>query len=120
METAVKIVSAVLILFSLFMGVKHGWAMALGKSEVIEMFARWNVSKTAVQVLGAIGLAATVLLLFPRTFVWGNLLTAMLILFVMVQFLNSRDLKGLLIELPFFILPLLLIYLGHPLVKGAP
>jgi len=99
------------------MGVKHGMAMALGKPEMIEMFGKWSINKTGIQILGVIGLIATALLLFPQTFVWGNLITAGMILFIMVQFLKARDLKGVLIELPFLLLPLLLIYLQHPLAK---
>jgi len=117
METFLRVLSAALILFSLYMGVKHGMAMALGKPEMIEMFGKWGINKTGIQVLGIIGLIATVFLLFPQTFVWGNLITAAMILFIMVQFLKAKDLKGFLIELPFFLLPLLLIYLQHPLAK---
>ncbi len=117
METFLRVLSAILILFSLYMGVKHGMAMALGKPEMIEMFGKWNINKTGIQILGVIGLIATVCLLFPQTFVWGNLITAAMILFIMVQFLKARDLKGVLIELPFLLLPLLLIYLQHPLAR---
>ena len=117
METFVRILSGVLILFSLYMGIKHGLAMAMAKPEMIEMFGKWNINKTGIQILGVIGLIATTFLLFPQTFVWGNLITAAMILFIMVQFLKAKDLKGVLIELPFFLLPLLLIYLEHPLAR---
>ena len=117
METAVKVLSATLLLFSLYMGVKHGLAMSLGKPEMIEMFGKWGIPKMAIQVLGFVGLVATVCLLFPGSFVWGNFITAGLILFIMVQFLTTRDLRGFLIELPFFLLPLLMIYLRHPLAR---
>lgn len=90
-----------------------------GKTYALEMFAKWNINKNGVQALGIIGLIATVLLLFPGTFVLGNLITAAMILFIMVQFLRARDMKGFLIELPFFLLPLLLIYLQHPLARTA-
>ncbi len=117
MENFIRILSAVLLLFSLYMGFKHGLAMAMGKPAMIEMFGKWNIGKTGIQILGVIGLIATVFLIFPRTFVWGNLITSAMILFIMVQFLYTKDLKGFLIELPFFLLPLLLIYLQHPLAK---
>jgi len=118
METFARLLSAVLLLFSLVMGFKHGIAMALAKPQMIEMFGKWNINKTGIQVLGVVGIVATVFLIFPRTFVWGNLITAAMILFIMVQFLKDRDMKGVLIELPFLIIPLLLIYLQHPLAKA--
>ena len=119
METFARLLSAVLLLFSLFMGFKHGIAMALAKPQMIEMFGKWNINKTGIQVLGVVGIVATVFLIFPRTFVWGNLITAAMILFIMVQFLKAGDMKGVLIELPFLIIPLVLIYLQHPLAKAA-
>src|SRR5689334_25104879 len=109
MENWIRIVSAVLLLFSLFMGFKHGIAMVMGKPAVLEMFGKWNINKNGVQVLGVVGLIATLFLLFPKTFVLGNLITAALILFMMVQFLKAGDMKGFFIELPFFLLPFLLI-----------
>lgn len=119
MDSFIRILSAALLLFSMFMGFKHGIAMTFGKPEMIEMFGKWNINKTGVQVLGVIGLIATVFLIFPRTFVMGNLITSAMILFIMVQFLKARDMRGFLIELPFFLLPLLLIYLQHPLARTA-
>lgn len=117
METIIPIISGILILFSLYMGIKHGMAMAMAKPEMIEMFGKWNINKKGIQVLGVIGLIATAFLLFPQTFVLGNLITAAMILFIIVQFLKAKDFKGVLIELPFFLLPLLLISLQHPLAQ---
>ena len=115
----IRIISAALLLFSVFMGTKHGVAMVMGKASVVEMFGKWNINKKGVQVLGVMGLIATLFLLFPKTFVLGNLITAALILFMMVQFLKAGDRRGFLIELPFFLLPFLLIYLQHPLTKAV-
>jgi len=43
------------------------------------------------------------------------LINAAVILFLMVMFLNVRAFKPALIEIPFLLIPLLLIYLKHPL-----
>jgi len=60
-----KILNSVLILFAVFMGTKHGWNIP----EMLEMFGKWNFSKNAVIINGAVTLLASALILFPKTFV---------------------------------------------------
>lgn len=110
-----KIINAILILFAVFMGTKHGWNMLTAKPEMLEMFGKWNFSKNAVVINGAITLLASVLILFPNTFVWGNFLMAAGILMIVCLQLLNKDLKGVAIEIPFLLLNLVIIYLQHPL-----
>lgn len=123
MALILKILSSVLILFALYMGIKQGWAMLTGKPTMIEMFGKWNFSKTGIAILGAFTIIGAVLVLFPKTFVWGNFITAAGILLIICFHLNdsgvsnAEKLKGAAIELPFLLLSLLIIYLRHPLTK---
>lgn len=110
-----KILNSILIIFAVFMGTKHGWNMLTAKPEMLEMFGKWNFSKNAVIVNGAITLLASILILFPKTFVWGNFLMAAGILLIICLQLLDKDLKGVAIEIPFLLLNLVIIYLGHPL-----
>lgn len=110
-----KIINAVLILFAVFMGTKHGWNMLTAKPEMLEMFGKWNFSKNAVVINGAVTLLASILILFPKTFVWGNFLMAAGILMIICLQLLSKDLKGVAIEIPFLLLNLVIIYLQYPL-----
>lgn len=96
------------------MGLKHGWNMLTANPEMLEMFGKWNFSKNAVIINGAVTLLASVMILFPKTFVWGNLLMAAGILLIICLQLSSKDLKGTAIELPFLLLNLVIIYLQHP------
>ena len=112
-----KIINAVLILFAVFMGTKHGWNMLTAKPEMLEMFGKLNFSKNAVVINGAVTLLASVLILFPKTFVWGNFLMAAGILLIICLQLLNKDLKGVAIEIPFLLLNLVIIYLQHPLEK---
>lgn len=110
-----KIINALLILVAVFMGLKQGYAMFSGKPEMLEMFSKWNFSKTAVMINGTITMIASVLILFPKTFVWGNFLMAAGILMIICLHLLDKDLKGVAIEIPFLLLNLLITYLQHPL-----
>jgi hypothetical protein len=110
-----KIINAALILIAVFMGFKQGWAMLSGKPEILEMFSKWNFSKQAVMMNGGVTLIAALLILFPKTFVWGNFLMAAGILMIMCFHLLDKDLRGAAIELPFLVLNLVIIYLQYPL-----
>lgn len=110
-----KILNSILILVAVFMGFKQGFAMLNAKPEMLEMFGKWNFSKNAVMINGAVTLLASVLILFPKTFVWGNFLMAAGILLIICLQLLNKDWKGVAIEIPFLLLNLVIIYLQHPL-----
>jgi len=110
-----KIINSILILGAVFMGFKQGYAMFSGKPEMMEMFGKWGFGKTGLMINGAVTILAAVLILFPKTFVWGNFLMAAGILLIICFHLLDKDLKGVAVELPFLLLNLLIIYLQHPL-----
>ncbi|MCT4122290.1 DoxX family protein [Elizabethkingia anophelis] len=112
-----KIINSALILVAVSMGFKQGYAMLSGKPEMVEMFNKWNFSKTALMINGAVTIISAILILFPKTFVYGNFLMAAGILLIICFHLLDRDLKGVAIELPFLLLNLVIIYLQHPLSK---
>lgn len=109
-----KIINSVLILIAVFMGLKQGWAMLSCKPEMVEMFSKWNFSKTAVMINGVITMIGALLILFPKTFVWGNFIMAAGILMIICLHLLDKDLKGVAIEIPFLLLNLVIIYLQYP------
>ena len=113
-----KIINSALILFAVYMGCKHGWAMLSAKPEMLEMFGKWQFSKTAVMIFGAITLLSALLILHPRTFVWGNFIMAAGILLILCFQLLGKDLRGAGIEVPFLLLNMVIIYLQHPLIKA--
>ena len=115
MTLALKIFNVILILFAVFMGFKQGGAMLMGKVEMLELFGKWNIGKTGVMLIGIVTVFSSAMMLFPKTFVWGNFLMAAGILLIMAFHLSDKNLKGFLIELPFFLLSLIIIYLQHPL-----
>lgn len=117
MDTALRILNIALILFALFMGLKQGWAMVSGKTEMIDLFSKWNIGRTGVQVIGVITIAGALMMLLPKTFVWGNFIMAATILMIIAFHLSDRDWKGVAIELPFFLLSLIIIYLQYPFSK---
>jgi len=114
-----KIINSILILVAVFMGLKQGYAMFSGKAEMMEMFGKWGFTRTGLTVNGIITILGSVLILFPKTFMWGNFIMAAGILLIICFHLLDKDIKGIMIEVPFLLLNLIIIYLQHPL-KSVP
>jgi hypothetical protein len=70
-------------------------------------------------IFGAVTLVSSLLILFPKTFIWGNFLMAATILCLVCFHLLDKNLKGAAIELPFLLINLVIIYLQYPLAKTA-
>ena len=87
------------------------------KPEAVNMLTELGIGEFAGKVMSVLTLAVGLLILFPQTFFAGNLLNAALILLIMALSLNAGNLKIALIEIPFLLMPLVLIWLGHPLKK---
>ncbi len=115
----IKLISGALILFTAYMGIKHGWQGLRAKpgdtGPAAELFKKLNLSANATKIIAVLSILSGILILAPQTFVFGNLLNAGLILVLMILFLNAGEIKPALIEVPFLLIPLLLIYFGHPL-----
>lgn len=114
-----KIICAALILFSTFMGIKHGWQALTIKPGATgpgaDLFKLINLSDNMVKIIGVLTIISAVMILFPQTFVAGNYLNAAIILFLTIMFLRAGAIKPALIEIPFLLMPLLMIYLKYPL-----
>lgn len=106
------------MLVAVFMGFKQGWAMLSGSPDMLTLFGKWHFSKAGVATLGFLTTLSAVLLIFPKTFVWGNFLMAVTILLIICFHLLDKDLKGVGVELPFLLLNLIIIYLQHPLATA--
>ncbi len=114
----IKIISGVLLLFSAYMGIKHGWQLLNSKpgdtGPEMDLLRKLNLSQVAIKSFAVLTLITALLILFPQTFVLGNILNSIGILLIMSMLLNVREIKPALIEIPFMFIPLVLIYLKHP------
>lgn len=115
----VRIFNTALILFAVYMGLKQGYAMLSLKPAMLNLFSKWNFSNTAIMVNGVVTMLSAFLILFPKTFIWGNFIMAAAILLLICFHLIHKDLKGAAIEVPFMLLNLLLIFLSHPFAKAV-
>lgn len=114
-----KIISGILILITAFLSFKHGWdGMHMDTHpEQAKMMSDLGIGKTSGLILLVLTFAVGVMILFPQTFFAANLINAASILLIMALSLKSGNIKLALIEIPFLLMPLILIYLGHPFRK---
>lgn len=110
------IISLILLLISVFLSFKHGWDSLNVKNnaESLKMTTELGIKQSYVPAMGMLMIVIGLLLLFPKTFFLGNLLNALSIVLIMALALNAGNIKMALIEIPFLIMPLLLIWLKYP------
>jgi hypothetical protein len=116
-KASMKILSGVLILITAFLSFKHGWEGLTNKPETVNMLTELGIGEIGGKVMSVLTLAVGLLILFPQTFFAGNLLNAAVILLIMALALKTGNLKTALIEIPFLLMPLVMIWLGHPFKK---
>lgn len=111
-----NIISLVLLLASAFLSFQHGWGSFNYKKnpESLKMMNELGIPEGYIPALGISMILIGVLTLIPRTFFLGNLLNAISILLIMSLALRAGNYKIALIEIPFLILPLVLIWLKYP------
>jgi hypothetical protein len=113
---ATRIISSILMLISVYVGISHGSRVFSRPTPVyIEMMEALGITNAMRIAIGVWSIMAAVLILFPKTFFAGNMLRAVQIVLMMALALKAGNYKFALIEIPFLIMPLVLIYIGHPL-----
>ncbi|SEA79016.1 hypothetical protein SAMN05443550_105213 [Pedobacter hartonius] len=115
----IRMISGSLILFSAIMGTKHGWSLLNIKpghaGPVADLLLTLNLSQPTLKLFSILTILGGFLLLPPQTFLAGNLLNICLFLFLIIRFLIAGDIKHALSEISFLLVPVVLIFLKHPL-----
>lgn len=114
-----NILSLVLLLLSVFLAFKHGWDTLNYKKhpDSLKMMSDLGISETMVPVFGVLTLLIGVLLLIPKTFFIGNALNAISIVIIMALAMRAGNFKMVIMEIPFLIMPFVMIWLKYPFVK---
>ena len=113
---AKNIISLLLLIVSVSLSFKHAWDTAHYQTNPtsLTMMTSMGISRSAVPFFVFLSLAIGVLLLIPKTFFLGNMLSAIAIVLIMGLALRAGNIKMVFIEIPFLIMPLLLIWLKYP------
>lgn len=111
-----SIISLALLLISAYLAFKHGWDTFNYRKnpESLKMMTDLGISESIIPIFGAITILIGILLLIPKTFFLGNLLSAISIVIIMALAIRTGNFKMVLVEIPFLILPLIMIWLKYP------
>lgn len=113
-----KIVSIILLFVSVFLSISHGWhSFQPANSDQLKMMTNLGITTTSMPYFGVFSIILGLMLLFSQTFFLGNVLNALTIVLIMALSLRAGNYKTALIEIPFLLLPLLLIGLKYPFTK---
>lgn len=115
-----SIISLVLLLVSVFLAFKHGWDTLNYKKhpESLKMMNELGITESMIPIFGGLTILIGILLIIPKTFFLGNMLNAISIVVIMALAVRSGNFKMVLMEIPFLIMPLILIWLKYPFVKS--
>ncbi|SEW27303.1 hypothetical protein SAMN05421841_1957 [Chryseobacterium wanjuense] len=111
-----NIISLALLIISVSLSFKHGWDTFNYRNnpESVKIMNELGINESFIPFFGVLAVAIGILLLIPRTFFLGNMLNAISILLIMALALRSGNYKMALIEIPFLVMPLLMIWLKYP------
>lgn len=110
-----KIISITLLLTLVFLNIKHGWdAFQPPAGDQAKLMGDLGISEKMMPYFGVFSIAVGIMILFPQTFFLGNLLNSITIVLIMALSLRIGNVSLAVLEIPFLVMPLLLIWLKHP------
>lgn len=111
-----NLISLALLIISVSLSFKHGWDTFNYRNnpESVKIMNELGINESFIPFFGVLAVVIGILLLIPRTFFLGNMLNAISILLIMALALRSGNYKMALIEIPFLVMPLLMIWLKYP------
>ncbi len=115
MSLSFNILSGALLLTTVALSAKQGYGMLTDQPEPAGLLRQLGVGRPGRALLGGAVALGAGLTLVPATFVGGSVLSAACILSILGLQLHQRNLAGAAAEVPFLLLALGVLYLGHPL-----
>jgi hypothetical protein len=109
-----RIISAILVLLAFVMGLRHGVDLVRSTPAKVLETLHISLSQPTILTIGVLTCAGAILVLFPQTFFAANFISAAVVLYLAASQSKTHNLRGALVELPFVLLPLLVLYLGYP------
>jgi hypothetical protein len=109
-----RVVCAILVLLAFVMGLRHGVSLLRSTPAQVQETLHIPLSQPTILIIGFLTCLGAILVIFPATFFAANVISAAVILYLAAEQSKAHNLRGALVELPFVLLPLLVLYLGYP------
>lgn len=112
-----NIISLILLLTTVGLHFKHGWdAFNKPTFQQLNMVSKLGLGESAIPYIGICVLLLGIILLVPKTYFIGNILNALVILMIISFAVMDANYKIVLIEIPFLLIPFLMIWLKYPFI----
>jgi hypothetical protein len=109
-----RVVNAILVLLAFVMGLRHGVSLLRSTPAQVQETLHISLNQPTIVIIGLLTCMGAILIIFPATFFAANVMSAVVILYLAAVQSRAQNLRGALVELPFVLLPLLILYLGYP------
>lgn len=109
-------ISLLLLIVSVSLNFKHAWDTSQYRNnlETVKMMGSLGISEPVIPIFIFLNIVIGLLLMIPGTFFFGNLLNGVSIVLIMAFALRAGNVKMALMEIPFFAMPLIMIWLKYP------
>jgi hypothetical protein len=109
-----RALSAILVLLAFVMGLRHGVSLLRSTPAQIQESLHISLDQPTIRIVGFLTCLGAILVIFSPTFFAANVISSVVILYLAAMQSKAHNLRGALVELPFVLLPLLVLYLGYP------
>ena len=109
------LLSAGLFVFCVGSSMNGIWGAFNITPEILEALQRFDLTYTSLNFVLVPAITSTVLMLLPNTFRIGCVMNATILASIAIIFLTKGDFAKFSIELLFVSLPIIMIFVGHPI-----
>jgi hypothetical protein len=109
-----RLISAILVLLAFVMGLRHGVSLLRSTPVQAQEILHISLNQPTILIVGFLTCLGAILIVFPTTFFAANFISAVVILYLAAMQSKAQNLRGVLVELPLVLLPLLVLFLGYP------
>jgi hypothetical protein len=114
-----RTLSAVLFTFCVGSGIVNIFGVFNMNVERLAAMQRFELTFTSIYFVAIPAIISIALIIIPKTYSIGCTMNASILASIATIFLIKGDFSSFIIEIPFIMIPLIMIYLGHPAkIKG--
>jgi hypothetical protein len=109
-----RVLSGILVVLAFIMGLRHGVGLLRSTPAQVQENLHISLNQPTILVVGLLTCVGAILIIFPPTFFAANVISSAVVLYLAAVQSKAHNVRGALLELPFVLLPLLVLYLGYP------
>jgi hypothetical protein len=97
---------------------RHAWTITMDAADAKATFGI-EIGRTTLVTMGVTAILSAFLTIMPETFLLGSVMGGGVVYFIAAMQCRQHNLRGALIEIPFLLLPFVLLWVGHPIGRDC-